>query len=138
MQKKPRKTSKKFWEAVGRRKTATANVRLSEGNGDKIIINNKTSLEYFNLKQSEAVFLKPLELVNQLNKFNLTAKVKSGGKKAQIEAVRLGVARALISYDSEFSTTLKKEGFLTRDSREKERKKPGLRRARRAPQWSKR
>lgn len=135
---KPSRKLKDYFQAVGRRKTATASVRLSLGKGDKVLVCDKAPEEYFGFKTASSIFLKPLEIVGRLNNFNLTAKVKSGGKKAQIKAIRLGVARALIKYDPELRSTLKKEGFLTRDPRKKERKKPGLKRARRAPQWSKR
>ena len=134
-----KKGEKKYWQAVGRRKTATASVRLFKGNGQKIIINEKEVSEYFdNEKIALSIFLKPLEICGKLGQFALSVKVKGGGKKAQIEAIRLAIARALVSKEAELRQTLKKAGFLTRDSREKERKKPGLKRARRAPQWQKR
>lgn len=124
------KTTSKYWAATGRRKTAVAQVRLLSG--DKTItINGQKSDLYPTIA---SVF----ELVGTKEKFGLSAKVMGGGKVSQIEAIRLGVARALEKFDGEFRTTLKKAGYLTRDPREKERKKPGLKRARRAPQWAKR
>lgn len=129
---------KKYYEAVGRRKTSTATVRLAKGKGH-IVVNNKKVEEYFgNGEEAAKVILKPLELTGKLEEFDISVKVRGGGKHAQIEAIRLGVARVLNSMFPDLHTTLKKEGLLTRDSREKERKKPGLKGARRAPQWSKR
>jgi len=124
------KTSSQYWAATGRRKTAVAQVRLLSDDKN-VTINGKKSDLY---PAIASVF----ELVGTKEKFGLSAIVMGGGKVSQIEAIRLGVARALEKFDSEFRTTLKKAGYLTRDPREKERKKPGLKRARRAPQWAKR
>lgn len=136
--KKKKLKEDKYFQAVGRRKTATAIVRLYEGNKGEVTINNKTPVEYFGGELGFDDFLKPLVLCNKLNEFGIKVKVKGGGKRAQIEAIRLGIARALVKYNSEFRPLLRKEGYLTRDPRQKERKKPGLKRARRAPQWQKR
>lgn len=134
-----RKIEKKYWQGVGRRKTATALVRLEKGDGQKMMINEKPDLEYFeNGEISRKIYLAPLDLTGNLGKFNLSVKVSGGGKKAQREAIRLGIARALVLFDEGLRKTLRKSGFLTRDPRMKERKKPGLKRARRAPQWQKR
>jgi small subunit ribosomal protein S9 len=123
--------------AVGRRKRAVAQVKLyPEGKG-KITVNGKDYKDYFGqIVLSEAV-VSPLAAVG-LEKVNIDAKVEGGGIRGQSEAVRLGISRALLLINAEWRSTLKKQGWLTRDPREKERKKPGLRKARRAPQWSKR
>jgi small subunit ribosomal protein S9 len=138
MPKKKKILENKYWQAVGRRKTAVARVRLKKGNGE-VVINKKKPEEYFeNTEQALKILLAPLELVGKLGQFDISIKLKGGGKQAQIEAARLGIARALILVEPELMTTLRKSGFLTRDPRMKERKKPGLKGARRAPQWSKR
>ncbi|HSI20621.1 MAG TPA: 30S ribosomal protein S9 [Verrucomicrobiae bacterium] len=117
--------------ATGRRKTAVAQVRLyPQGNG-KVTINEKVVV-------SEGKgFLAPLTLVG-LSGADLSVKVHGGGTAGQEEAIRHGIARAIVVMDEEYKTTLRKAGYLTRDPREKERKKPGLKGARRRPQWSKR
>lgn len=123
-------TKKQYYYGLGRRKTAIARVRLIPGKG-VLTINGSTS------EPSEVVNI-PLVTVGQQGKYDISALVTGGGKTSQLEAIRLGVARALIALDGSFKQSLRKEGFLTRDPREKERKKPGLKRARRAPQWAKR
>lgn len=139
MAKKVKKVAeKKYWQAVGRRKTAVARVRLKKGKGE-VVVNTKKPEEYFeNIDHTLKIFLQPLELVGKLGQFDVSIKIKGGGKQAQIEAARLGIARALVLIEPELRTTFRKSGFLTRDPRMKERKKPGLKGARRAPQWSKR
>lgn len=125
-----KKKNNQYWNGVGRRKTAIARVRIITG--DKIFeINNKKAEPIDEL-------ISPLVIVGEKDSFGMTAKVTGGGTESRKEAIRLGIARALEKYNPEFRTTLKKAGFLTRDPREKERKKPGLKGARRAPQWSKR
>lgn len=121
---------KKYWSGTGRRKTSVASVRLHEENHD-IIVNKKKA-------ELSAETLAPIELVGKKDSFGISIRVLGGGKVGQIDAIRHGIARALEAYNGEFRSTLKKAGFLTRDSREKERKKPGLKSARRAPQWAKR
>ncbi len=116
---------------VGRRKRAVARVRLTPGSG-KIILNEK-ALETFH-----PAILAPLALTGTQDKVDISIKVVGGGANGQLEAARHGIARALVKYDAEIRKTLKAAGLLTRDPREKERKKPGLKRARRAPQFSKR
>ena len=123
-------TENKYYFARGRRKSAHARIKLTVGSG-KIKINN-------NPREDGIIILEPLKLVGLADKWDIDAYVHGGGKISQIEAIRLAVSRALLLVDSSLKTTLKKSHFLTRDSREKERKKPGLKRARRAPQWSKR
>ena len=123
-------TTKKYWQGTGRRKTAVANVRIYEGSNDFLINGSKGD--------ANEKILAPFELVGKKDGFGVSANVSGGGKEGQREAIRHGIARALEKYNEEFRTSLKKAGFLTRDPREKERKKPGLKRARRAPQWAKR
>jgi len=120
----------KYFSGTGRRKTAVARVRLYPGKGI-YTINNKPSTA------SEKVLM-PLKLVGKASDFDISVFVTGGGKSSQIDATALGIARALIVLNPEFRPTLKKAGYLTRDPREVERKKPGLKKARRAPQWSKR
>lgn len=122
--------TKKYWHGTGRRKTAVASVRIFES-PKNITINEKKA----DLSNKEA---RPLELVGKKDSFGVSVKVSGGGKMSQEEAIRHGIARALEAFNPEFRSSLKKAGLLTRDPREKERKKPGLKGARRAPQWAKR
>jgi len=131
------KKAERYFEGVGRRKTAVARVRVSKGNG-AFTVNGKKSEEYFNRPLSCQVALSPLDKFSILDKFNVSAKVSGGGVNAQAEAVRLGVARALVISDATYRDKLRPTGFLTRDPRMVERKKYGLKKARRAPQWKKR
>lgn len=126
-----------LWRAVGRRKEAVARVRLMLGSG-VIIINEKEYTQYFPSPISQGIVESPLKLVDQRTKSDISVKVEGGGMRGQAEAVRHGIARALVSKDPELRKTLRAAGFMTRDPRVKERKKPGLKRARRAPQWKKR
>ncbi len=120
-----------YWYGLGRRKTAIAKVRLTKGTGT-ITVNGEV------VANPSRVYLEPLKVLGQEKAFNVEAKTIGGGIVSQLDAIRLGITRALDKFDSDWHTTLKKEGFLTRDPRMKERKKPGLRGARRAPQWTKR
>lgn len=120
-----------YWYGLGRRKTAIAKVRLFKGTG-KITINDKE------INSPSRVYMEPLKIVGLEKNFDVFAQTLGGGIVAQIEAIRLGISRALDKFDENLHDTLKKEGFLTRDKRMKERKKPGLKGARRAPQWAKR
>lgn len=122
---------------TGRRKKSVARVRLVPGEG-KITINKRDIDEYFGLETLKVIVRQPLELTQTLNKFDIIANVHGGGFTGQAGAIRHGVARALLEADAELRPSLKKAGFLTRDPRMKERKKYGLRGARRAPQFSKR
>lgn len=123
--------------ATGKRKTSIARVWLEPGEG-KFLVNERAIKEYFGRETSEMVALQPLDLTGTRNQFNVTANVKGGGIAGQSEAIRHGISKALLQYNSEFKDALKKAGFLTRDSRVKERKKYGRRGARRRPQYSKR
>lgn len=122
---------------VGRRKESVARVRLFPGTGN-IVINDKPLEEYFPKAAQQYTVKQPLVLSNLLEKFDVTAKVLGGGFTGQSGAIRLGIARALIAAYGELKPTLKKDKLLTRDPRMKERKKYGLKKARRAPQFSKR
>lgn len=125
------------YQGTGRRKTSVARVRLVPGTG-KFIVNGKTIDEYFNFETLRNEVQRPLGLTNTTGKFDVIVKAHGGGFTGQAGAVRHGLSRALLQVDSEFRAVLKSAGFLTRDSRMKERKKYGLKAARRAPQFSKR
>lgn len=122
---------------TGRRKSSVARVRLIPGKGN-IVINNKPLEEYFGRKVLEILVKQPLVVTNTLGKYDVIANVFGGGVAGQAGAVRHGIARALLEVDEEFRVPLKKAGFLTRDPRMKERVKYGLKKARKAPQFSKR
>lgn len=126
-----------YVEAVGRRKEASARVRLYPGTGD-IIVNDKPANVYFGRALDQMILRQPLALTGTEASFNISVKVNGGGEGGQASAVRLGIARALIEQDGNLRAPLKAAGFLTRDARAKERKKPGLKRARKAPQYTKR
>ncbi len=128
----------KFFEAVGRRKTSVARVRLYVSGKKEVIINDKDYKEYFTIDELRETCIAPLKKMKYMDKFRVVVKVSGGGINSQAEAVRLGVSRALILFNEEFKKRLRKAGFLTRDPRQRERKKFGLKRARRAPQWKKR
>jgi small subunit ribosomal protein S9 len=123
--------------ATGKRKTSIARIWLEPGEG-KFVVNERAIKEYFGRETSEMVALQPLDLTGTRNQFNVIANVKGGGISGQSEAIRHGISKALLQYNPEFKDALKKAGFLTRDSRVKERKKYGRRGARRRPQYSKR
>ena len=127
-----------YYEAVGRRKAATARVRLfPEGDGS-IVVNDRSLEEYF-VREADVVHLtEPLRATATENRFNISILVEGGGVSGQAGAVRLGIARALLKVEPDLRSPLRKGGFLTRDARVKERKKPGLKRARKAPQYTKR
>lgn len=135
---KPEKSSKKYISARGARKTSVAQVRLYPNGKGEFTVNKKPYGEYFPTLEQKRIFLSPLESANLSNKVNLSIMVRGGGMMSQAEACRHSISRALIILIPELRKLLKAEGFLKRDPRVKERKKPGLKRARRAPQWSKR
>lgn len=122
---------------TGRRKSSIARVYLMPGSG-KITINKKDMDDYFGLETLKIIVRQPLEATNTADKFDVLVNVKGGGFTGQAGAIRHGIARALNKYDIDLRPTLKKAGYLTRDPRMKERKKYGLKKARRAPQFSKR
>ena len=123
--------------ATGKRKTSIARVWLESGEG-KFVVNERALKEYFGRDTCEIIALQPLDLTGTRNQFDVVANVKGGGMSGQSEAIRHGISRALLQYNPELKDVLKKAGFLTRDSRIKERKKYGRRGARRRPQFSKR
>ena len=122
---------------TGRRKKSIARVYLVPGNG-KITVNKRDIEEYFGLETLKVIVRQPLNLTNTLDKYDVLVNVKGGGYTGQAGAIRHGISRALLQVDADFRQALKKEGYLTRDPRMKERKKYGLKAARRAPQFSKR
>jgi len=123
--------------ATGKRKTAIARVWLEPGEG-KFVVNERSLKEYFGRETCEMIALQPFEVTGTQNQFNVRANVRGGGISGQSEAIRHGISKALLQYNEDFKEALKKAGFLTRDSRIKERKKYGRRGARRRPQYSKR
>ncbi|MGM0410242.1 MAG: 30S ribosomal protein S9 [Bacillota bacterium] len=125
-----------YW-GTGRRKTATARVRLVPGDGN-IIVNDRDVEDYFYRKSLIRDLKSPLELTKSLSNFDVLVNVNGGGLSGQAGAIRHGIARALLEVDEDFRKPLKKAGYLTRDARMKERKKYGLKKARKAPQFSKR
>ncbi|MES3005519.1 MAG: 30S ribosomal protein S9 [Patescibacteria group bacterium] len=127
-----------YIEAVGRRKTAIARVRITPAAKQSIRVNDKEMAEYFKTAELQRMALESMEKSGVAQKFSISAKLIGGGISSQAEAVRLGVARCLEKFDGTLRTILKKEGFLTRDQRAVERKKPGLKKARKRPTWSKR
>lgn len=139
------KDKKNVYTGTGHRKTSVARVTLTPGTG-KITVNGRDVHEYFPSEICIMDLCQPLELTNTKDMFDVDAKVNGGGFQGQTGAIRLGITRALLDYDkttpveseNSFRKTLKVAGFITRDSRKKERKKPGLKKARRAPQFSKR
>ena len=127
----------KYIKAIGRRKTSVAQVRIYKNGKGSIIVNNKPISKYFH-ENKAAVATQPLKLTSHLRDLDLSILVKGGGTNAQAEACRHGIARCLVLFDEELKPSLRAKGWLTRDPRKVERKKPGLKKARRAPQWSKR
>ena len=129
--------SKPYFYGTGRRKSSIARVRVYQGTGS-ITINDREIDDYFGLETLKLIVRQPLSTSGTLDKFDIVCRVAGGGVTGQAGAIRHGLARALLQYDENLRPALKKAGFLTRDPRMKERKKPGLKGARRAPQFSKR
>jgi small subunit ribosomal protein S9 len=130
---------KPLTQTTGRRKAAVARVRLRPGTGGGVVTVNRRPIEdYFPSATHRMIITEPLRLVEKVEEFDVDATMSGGGVSGQAGALRLGIARALIELDPELRATLKKAGFLTRDAREKESKKYGLKKARKAPQYSKR
>ena len=136
--KKKTKKAVDYLEAVGRRKTSIARVRIFPKGDKSISVNGKTFENYFPTFELRETVLSPLKLVDCLDQFGISIRVKGGGISSQAEAVRHGIAKGLVLFNPEFRKKLKKAKYLTRDPRMRERKKFGLKRARRAPQWQKR
>ncbi len=130
-------SAKPYFYGTGRRKSSTARVRLYPGTGN-ITINGRDIDDYFGLETLKLIVNQPFGVTNTIGKFDIVCLVRGGGISGQAGAIRHGVARALLASDEELRPSLKKAGFLTRDPRMKERKKYGLKAARRAPQFSKR
>ena len=128
---------KPYFYGTGRRKSSVARVRIYNGTG-KVTINDRDIDDYFGLETLKLIVRQPMALTGTTDKFDIVCRVNGGGVTGQAGAIRHGVARALLQYDAELRAELKKAGFLTRDPRMKERKKYGLKGARRAPQFSKR
>jgi small subunit ribosomal protein S9 len=127
-----------YYEGIGRRKTSTARVRLHTGGAGEFTVNDKPAAEYFGRESDVAKLTAALRIAGAEKRFNVTAKVMGGGSTGQADAVAMGVARALLLTEPDLKAALRKAGYLTRDARAKERKKPGLKRARKAPQYTKR
>lgn len=128
----------RYIEGIGRRKTATARVRLTPGSRMSVLINGKELAAYFPTESMQKKIHAPFAQSGVEQKFKISARVVGGGIEAQAEAVRHGISRALVEFSAESRKALKREGFLKRDPRVKERRKFGLKKARKAPQWSKR
>lgn len=130
--------SVQYYEGVGRRKQSIARVRLMSGSG-RFIVNEKDATAYFTRLGDMDAILAPIQAAGQdIKSYDITVLVKGGGVTGQTESVQLGLARALVKMDAELNSVMRKGGFLTRDARVKERKKPGLKRARKAPTYTKR
>ena len=130
-------TGEQFFYGTGRRKSSTARVFLSRGNGD-IVINRRSLDQYFGRETARMVIRQPLEVADMLGKVDIKVNVSGGGNTGQAGAIRHGITRALLQYDEMLRPALRKAGFVTRDSRKVERKKVGLHKARKRPQYSKR
>ena len=130
--------AEQYFEGIGRRKESTARVRLMSGSG-RFIVNDKEAQDYFTRLGDLQALLAPLASVGQNPaSYDITVKVEGGGVTGQTSAVQLGIARALVKINAEWNSAMRKGGYLTRDARIKERKKPGLKRARKAPTYTKR
>ncbi len=130
--------NKKYIETVGRRKTSIARVRITEASKNSVLVNERAFEEYFPTKELQNTVKEAQKEAKLEQKFKITVHVKSGGISSQAGAVRHGIARALVAWDENLRKAMKAPGFLKRDARMKERRKFGLKKARKAPQWSKR
>lgn len=126
-----------YYEGIGRRKSSTARVRIMSGSGE-VTVNDKPLEVYFGRLGDAEAILAPLKTIGQAATLDVSAVVKGGGVTGQAEAIQMGVARALLKFNPDLRSTLRRGGYLSRDPREKERKKPGLKRARKAPTYTKR
>lgn len=127
-----------YYEGLGRRKEATARVRLYPADANQFVVNDKAFEEYFVREVDQVAIREPLKVTGTDSHFGVSIKVNGGGMTGQADAARLGIARALLKADPDYRSKLREYGLLTRDPRAKERKKPGLKRARKAPQYTKR
>lgn len=130
--------SAQYYEGVGRRKESSARVRIFPGGTGRVTINGKEGEEYMSRIGDLDILLQPLSVIGQEKTYDVTVHVNGGGVTGQRDAIRLGLARALLKLDPDLRPTMRSNGFLTRDARVKERKKPGLKRARKAPTYTKR
>jgi small subunit ribosomal protein S9 len=130
--------TQQYFEGVGRRKEATARARLYVGGSGKVLINDRELEVYFGRELDRMAIKSPLTLTGAESRYNISVHIEGGGSTGQAIAARMAVARALLKIDPEYRSALKSAGFLSRDAREKERKKPGLKRARKAPTYTKR
>jgi small subunit ribosomal protein S9 len=130
--------SAQYYEGIGRRKNASARVRLFPGGTGNLIINDKEGREYLPREGDVEILLQPLAVVGQQGSYDITVQVQGGGITGQRDAIRLGISRALLKIDPDLRPRLRDGDLLTRDARVKERKKPGLKRARKAPTYTKR
>jgi small subunit ribosomal protein S9 len=130
--------SSQYFEGIGRRKSASARVRLYPGGSGNVIINDKDAAEFVPRAGDVEIMMEPLIVVGQETQYDISVHVNGGGISGQRDAIKLGIARALLKVDPDMRSQLKPQGFLTRDARVKERKKPGLKRARKAPTYTKR
>lgn len=127
-----------YYEGVGRRKAATARVRLYPGGEGNMVVNDRPLEDYFCRMMDVILLKRPLEVTDTLGQYDISVLVEGGGVRGQAGAVQLGIARALLEADPDLRPPLRQGGYLTRDARVKERKKPGLKKARKAPQYTKR
>ncbi len=130
--------SAQYYEGIGRRKRATARVRLFPGGTGRIVVNDRDLEDYLPRPNDATILTQPLEAVGQERSYDISVHVTGGGLSGQRDAIQLGIARALLKIDPDMRSALKARGLLTRDARVKERKKPGLKRARKAPTFTKR
>jgi len=130
--------AQQYYYGTGRRKTSTARVFLKEGGSGQITVNGRPLDRYFGRETARMIVRQPLELVQMADRFDIKVTVRGGGISGQAGAIRHGITRALIAYDESLRPVLRKAGFVTRDARMVERKKPGLHKARKRPQYSKR
>jgi small subunit ribosomal protein S9 len=130
--------SAQYYEGIGRRKEASARVRLFPGGTGRIVINDREGSEYISRQGDMDIIMQPLTLIGQAHNYDISVRVSGGGISGQRDAIRLGIARALLKIDPELRAALRAHNLLTRDARVKERKKPGLKRARKAPTYTKR
>ena len=134
----PAATSQEYYYGTGKRKTSIAKVKIYLDDNGPFIVNGKTIEEYFDYKPWRDIIVEPFRTSDTVNRFRVVVKVLGGGVHSQAEAIRHGIARALVVYDENNKPALRRAGFITRDARIKESKKYGLKRARRAPQYTKR
>ena len=131
-------TEQEYYYGTGKRKTSIAKIRLYLDEGGTFLVNGKPMDEYFNWKPWQGIITEPFRITETVNRFQVAVRVQGGGVNSQAEAIRHGISRALVVYDETLKAGLRRAGFITRDARIKESKKYGLKRARRAPQYTKR